>query len=86
MGRAEEFSAKLKDLVTCLNGSRFSVSRLLAKVTYHDAWHLAHAQGITAEPRELVKTKSGGEFVELVESDLRCGSAGSDNLTEPENC
>jgi glycolate oxidase iron-sulfur subunit len=53
-------------------------------VTYHDACHLAHAQGITAEPRELVKAKSGGELVELAESDLCCGSAGSYNLTEPE--
>ena len=44
---------------------------------------MAHAQGITAEPRELVKAKSRGELVELAESDLCCGSAGSYNLTEP---
>jgi len=83
-GRAEAFSSKVKDLVTCVDGSRLSVSRSLAKVTYHDACHLAHAQGITAEPRELVKAKSRGELVELAESDLCCGSAGSYNLTEPE--
>jgi len=82
--RAEAFSAKVKDLVTWLDSSRFALSRSGAKVTYHDACHLAHAQGITAEPRELVKAKSGGEFVELAESDLCCGSAGSYNLTEPE--
>ncbi|HIC26103.1 MAG TPA: (Fe-S)-binding protein, partial [Gammaproteobacteria bacterium] len=73
-----------KDLVTWLDSSRFAVSGSRAKVTYHDACHLAHAQGITAEPRELVKAKSGGELVELAESDLCCGSAGSYNLTEPE--
>ena len=82
--RAEAFSAKVKDLVTWLDSSRFALSGSGAKVTYHDACHLAHAQGITAEPRELVKAKSGGELVELAESDLCCGSAGSYNLTEPE--
>jgi glycolate oxidase iron-sulfur subunit len=82
--RAEAFSAKVKDLVTWLDSSRFVLSGSGAKVTYHDACHLAHAQGITAEPRELVKAKSGGELVELAESDLCCGSAGSYNLTEPE--
>ncbi len=82
--RAEAFSAKVKDLVTWLDSSRFALSGSAAKVTYHDACHLAHAQGITAEPRELVKAKSGGELVELAESDLCCGSAGSYNLTEPE--
>jgi len=82
--RAEVFSAKVKDLVTWLDSSRLALSGSGAKVTYHDACHLAHAQGITAEPRELVKAKSGGELVELAESDLCCGSAGSYNLTEPE--
>ena len=82
--RAEAFSAKVKDLVTWLDSSRFALSGSAAKVTYHDACHLAHAQGITAEPRELVKAKTGGELVELAESDLCCGSAGSYNLTEPE--
>ncbi len=82
--RAEVFSAKVKDLVTWLDSSRLALSGSGAKVTYHDACHLAHAQGITAEPRKLVKAKSGGELVELAESDLCCGSAGSYNLTEPE--
>jgi glycolate oxidase iron-sulfur subunit len=45
---------------------------------------LCHAQGIKDEPRQLVRARAGGEFVELVESDLCCGSAGSYNLTEPE--
>src|SRR5206468_381943 len=54
------------------------------KVTYHDACHLAHPQRITKQPRELVKMVAGKNFVELPESDLCCGSAGSYNLTEPE--
>ena len=81
--RAEAFSAKVKDLASWLDVSQLAASGSREKVTYHDACHLAHAQGITAEPRELVKAKSGGELVELAESDLCCGSAGSYNLTEP---
>ena len=82
--RAAAFSAKVKDLVTWLDRSRFAIFGSVEKVTYHDACHLCHAQGIVKEPRELVKAKSGGGFVELAESDLCCGSAGSYNLTEPE--
>ena len=82
--RAKAFSGRVKDLVSWLEGSWFPVSGSGAKVTYHDACHLAHAQGIVKEPRELMKAKSGDEFVRLAESDVCCGSAGSYNLTEPE--
>ena len=53
-------------------------------MTFHDACHLAHAQRITKAPRDLVRAVAGKNFVELPESDLCCGSAGSYNLTEPE--
>ena len=55
-----------------------------SRVTYHDACHLAHPQRITRQPRDLVKAVAGEDFVELPESDVCCGSAGSYNLTEPE--
>jgi glycolate oxidase iron-sulfur subunit len=54
------------------------------RVTYHDACHLAHAQRVTKAPRDLVRAVAGENFVELPESDVCCGSAGSYNLTEPE--
>lgn len=54
------------------------------RVTYQDACHLAHAQGVRNPPRQLVKAIAGGAFVEMPESDVCCGSAGSYNLTEPE--
>ncbi len=53
------------------------------RVTYHDACHLAHPQRITKPPRELVRAVAGDHFVELPESDVCCGSAGSYNFTEP---
>ena len=83
--RAAEFSAKVKDLSEVLNPIKFKVQNSKSKmVTYHDACHLAHAQRITKQPRELVKAVAGKNFVELPESDVCCGSAGSYNLTEPE--
>ncbi len=53
------------------------------KLTYHDACHLGHAQGIKDAPRELLKAIPGIEFVEMEESDVCCGSAGVYNLTQP---
>jgi glycolate oxidase iron-sulfur subunit len=85
--RGAAFSARVKDLVEWLvvnPASRIPHPASSSKtVTYHDACHLAHAQRITKQPRELVKA-AAGIFVELPESDVCCGSAGSYNLTEPE--
>ena len=53
-------------------------------ITFHDACHLAHAQRITRAPRDLVRAVASARYVELPESDVCCGSAGSYNLTEPE--
>jgi glycolate oxidase iron-sulfur subunit len=56
------------------------------RMTYHDACHLAHGQGIRAQPRELMELCAGREgvqFVALGESEMCCGSAGSYNITQP---
>jgi len=82
--RAKNFSTKIRDLTEHLNVSQFDLEASNLKVTYHDACHLAHPQGITTEPRSLVKAVVGNNFVELPESDVCCGSAGSYNLTKPE--
>jgi len=85
--RAQRFSAKVKDLTEWLAASpparTPSPMPTGAKITYHDACHLAHAQRITREPRDLIKAVAGSQFVDLPESDVCCGSAGSYNLTEP---
>lgn len=90
--RAREFSAKVKDLTEWLVAIGFQASCKphagdvipSGKVTYHDACHLAHSQRITKAPRQLVQAVAGDNFVEMPESDLCCGSAGTYNLTEPE--
>ncbi len=53
-------------------------------VTYHDACHLAHGQGVRNPPRELLKAIPGLRFVELEEADRCCGSGGIYNLTQPQ--
>lgn len=58
--------------------------RLDARVTYHDACHLSHGQGIRQEPRQLLKAIPGLELIELNEAEMCCGSAGIYNLTQPQ--
>ncbi|HIG80064.1 MAG TPA: (Fe-S)-binding protein, partial [Verrucomicrobiales bacterium] len=83
--RAAAFSAKVKDLTEWIpQNAGAKIQKPECKVTYHDACHLAHPQGITLEPRALVRSVAGGNFVELPEAEICCGSAGSYNLTEPE--
>jgi len=53
-------------------------------VAYHDACHLGHAQGIRAQPRELLRGIPGLELREIPEAELCCGSAGIWNVLNPE--
>jgi glycolate oxidase iron-sulfur subunit len=86
--RGKNFSAKVKDITEFLVNTSVHSSPVThhssLKVTYHDACHLAHPQKITKQPRDLIKDVAGKNFVELPESDVCCGSAGTYNLTEPE--
>jgi glycolate oxidase iron-sulfur subunit len=52
-------------------------------VAYHDACHLANAQGVRSEPRALLKAIPGVEVRELANAHLCCGSAGTYNLDQP---
>ncbi len=54
------------------------------RVAYHDACHLAHAQGVTAAPRRLLSAIAGLELAEIPEGDMCCGSAGTYNIEQPE--
>ncbi|MGC4376367.1 (Fe-S)-binding protein [Fictibacillus sp. Mic-4] len=83
---AEEFARKVEDVSTFLytEGYEHPKGELKTRITYHDACHLAHGQGIRFEPRELLKSIPGIEMVELPDADRCCGSAGIYNLTNPE--
>jgi glycolate oxidase iron-sulfur subunit len=53
------------------------------RVAFQDSCHLAHAQGIRVEPRELLDSILGLARVEPAEQAICCGSAGIYNLTQP---
>ena len=54
------------------------------RIAYHDACHLAHAQNVSAEPRQLLRAIPGVELLELASPQFCCGSAGTYNLDQPE--
>jgi glycolate oxidase iron-sulfur subunit len=83
--RAAAFSAKVLDVTELLAASEPRAPRgpVELRVAYHDACHLAHAQGVRAEPRSLLAAIPGLELVEPPEWELCCGSAGLYNVLEP---
>jgi glycolate oxidase iron-sulfur subunit len=82
----ETFAAKVRDCSEFLDGLGLVTppGEVRVTATYHDACHLAHAQKVRDQPRNLLKKIRGLKLVELAESDLCCGAAGTYNLTEPE--
>ena len=84
--RARAFAEKVRDVSELLAeaGPRAQRRPVEMKVAYHDACHLAHAQGVRAQPRELLRGIPGLELVEPAEWELCCGSAGIYNLVQPE--
>jgi glycolate dehydrogenase iron-sulfur subunit len=84
--RAEAFSAKVRDVTEFLAGVEPRAERrpLRMRIAYHDACHLAHAQGVRSQPRELLRGIPELELVEPAEWELCCGSAGIYNLIKPE--
>jgi glycolate oxidase iron-sulfur subunit len=83
--RAAAFCAKVRDVHELLAEHDPQAPRhpIELTVAYHDACHLAHAQGIRAQPRELLRAIPGVRLVEPAEWELCCGSAGIYNLTNP---
>lgn len=51
------------------------------RVTYHDPCHLANAQGIKEQPREVLRRIPGVEFVEMGEANRCCGGSGTYSIT-----
>ena len=85
--RAQAFSSRVRDvsqLLTEIGEPRAKRHPLRGKVVYHDACHLAHAQGVRSELRDLLRAIPGLEVMSAAESDVCCGSAGIYNLVQPE--
>jgi len=84
--RLPEFRRRVRDVAEFLVelGPVRPKKELRVRMTYHDACHLAHGQGVRLQPRTLLRQISGVELVDLVESEWCCGSAGVYNLLQPE--
>jgi len=81
---AREIQSKVRDLSALLLERMPQFRKLECTVTYHDACHLVHGLGVRDNPRKLLRSIPGVRLIDLAESDLCCGSAGSYNLTESE--
>ncbi len=83
--RAEEFTAKVRDVSEVLVelGTVAPRHPLEVSAAYHDACHLAHAQGIRSQPRQLLGEIPGLDVREIADAALCCGSAGVYNILNP---
>jgi glycolate oxidase iron-sulfur subunit len=84
--RARAFSARVRDVHEVLASHPPQATRhpLPLTVAYHDACHLAHAQGVRQPPRDVLGGIPELTVVEPPEWELCCGSAGIYNLTQPD--
>ena len=84
---AESFRHTVMDVATFLHGlgdlEPFPDSGRQPVIAYHDACHLANAQGVTAQPRELLNRIPGVTVAEMPDAHLCCGSAGTYNIDQP---
>lgn len=85
--RAQAFAERVRDVSEFLASldPRAPRGRIDAEVAYHDACHLAHAQRIRQEPRDLLCSIPGIRLKEIPNGDQCCGSAGTYNLFEPQS-
>ncbi|MCW0214712.1 MAG: heterodisulfide reductase-related iron-sulfur binding cluster [Pseudonocardia sp.] len=85
-GRAQAFSARVRDVHEVLADlePRAPRSPVDARVAYHDACHLGHAQQVRAQPRAVLRSIPELDLVDIPEADLCCGSAGIYNMIMPE--
>lgn len=80
--RAKAFVDKTRDITEVL----FELGPLPFKkewdgiITYQDSCHLRNVQGVSEQPRELLRSVPGAAFVEMEGSDRCCASGGIYNL------
>jgi glycolate oxidase iron-sulfur subunit len=84
--RAAAFSARVRDVHEVLDalGPRAPRHPVRARVAYHDACHLGHAQGVRDQPRAVLRTVPELQVVDIPEAALCCGSAGIYNMIAPQ--
>ncbi|HEY1653944.1 MAG TPA: heterodisulfide reductase-related iron-sulfur binding cluster [Candidatus Tumulicola sp.] len=84
--RARRFSERVRDVTEVLDASELDsrIGPIAATVTYQEPCHLAHAQRVSGAPRRLLQRIPNLKLVEMDESAVCCGGAGTYNLTQPD--
>jgi glycolate dehydrogenase iron-sulfur subunit len=79
-------TGRVKDLTEWLSevGLPSPEREVTLRVTYQDACHLAHAQRIKKQPRDLIRSLPGVEWREMRHPDICCGAAGLYSTLEPD--
>ncbi len=80
-----ELKGRVRDLTEWLAevGLPAPKREVAIRVTYQDACHLAHAQRIRKQPRDLISAVPGVELVEMRHPEICCGAAGMYSTLEP---
>jgi glycolate oxidase iron-sulfur subunit len=80
-----ELKGRVKDLTEWLVEVGLPEPRreVPVRVSYQDACHLAHAQRIRKQPRDLIRSIPGVELVEMRHPEICCGAAGLYSTLEP---
>jgi glycolate oxidase iron-sulfur subunit len=80
-----DLKGRVKDLTEWLAevGLPEPAQETKVRVTYQDACHLAHAQRIKKQPRDLIRSLPGLTLVEMRHPDICCGAAGLYSTLEP---
>jgi glycolate oxidase iron-sulfur subunit len=80
-----ELKGRVRDLTEWLAevGLPSAQREVKMRVTYQDACHLAHAQRIRKQPRDLIRALPGIDFVEMRHPEICCGAAGLYSTLEP---
>ncbi len=84
---AEEFVKRVRDVSAFLVELGIETPPDLdspMRVAFHDACHLAHAQKVRSQPRQLLKSIGNLELVEISDGEICCGSAGTYNIEQPQ--
>ncbi len=78
--RVDVFSGKVQDIAELLT-QKINLDKTeknsLQKVTYHDPCHLNRSQGISSQPRQVLKRLPGITLVEMRDPQRCCGGGGS---------
>jgi glycolate oxidase iron-sulfur subunit len=82
---AEEFARRVRDVHELLYQADLPAPKRddSLTITYHDACHLVHGQGIRVQPRALLQRLPSVQLIEMDGAEMCCGSAGIYNLLQP---